>query len=55
LPVASASTTTQREPVDPAPSREGYSTLRWATRYPEKVPLVNGEFEWIACNMADID
>jgi hypothetical protein len=27
----------------------------WAARYPEDVPLVNGEFEWIACNMADLD
>ncbi len=27
----------------------------WAARYPEEVPLVNGEFEWIACNMADLD
>lgn len=27
----------------------------WAARYPEEVPLVNGEFEWIACNMPDLD
>lgn len=27
----------------------------WAARYSEEVPLVNGEFEWIACNMADLD
>lgn len=27
----------------------------WAARYPEEVPLVNGEVEWIACNMADLD
>jgi hypothetical protein len=27
----------------------------WAARYPEEVPLVNDEFEWIASNMADLD
>ncbi len=27
----------------------------WAARYPDEVPLVNGEVEWIACNMADLD
>jgi hypothetical protein len=27
----------------------------WVARYPEEVPLVNGEVEWIACNMADLD
>lgn len=27
----------------------------WAARYPEEVPLVNGELEWIACNSADFD
>jgi hypothetical protein len=26
----------------------------WAARYPEEVPLVNGEFEWIALGSADV-
>lgn len=29
--------------------------LAWATHYPEEVPIVNGEFEWIALGMADLD
>lgn len=40
-------------------SRHGGFTRRersvWAARYLEEVPLVNGELEWIACNMADLD
>lgn len=40
-------------------SRHGGFTRweRWvsAARYPEEVPLVNGEVERIACNMADLD
>jgi hypothetical protein len=27
----------------------------WAQRYPEDVPLVNGEIEWIALSLADLD
>lgn len=27
----------------------------WAARYPEEVPLVNGEYEWIALLSADRD
>jgi hypothetical protein len=27
----------------------------WAARFPDEVPLLNGEFEWIAANMADLD
>jgi hypothetical protein len=27
----------------------------WAGRYPEEVPLVNGELEWIALSVADLD
>lgn len=27
----------------------------WACHYPEEVPIVNGEFEWIALSMADLD
>jgi hypothetical protein len=27
----------------------------WAARFPEEVPLVNGEFEWIALASADLD
>lgn len=27
----------------------------WAARFPEEIPLINGEFEWIAANMADLD
>lgn len=28
---------------------------RWACRYPEEVPTVNGEVEWIALRSADLD
>lgn len=28
---------------------------RWACRYPEEVPTVNGEVEWIALGSADLD
>lgn len=27
----------------------------WAGRYPEEVPLVNGELEWLALGSADLD
>jgi hypothetical protein len=27
----------------------------WAARFPQQVPLVNGEFEWIAFSLADLD
>jgi len=27
----------------------------WAARYPDEPPLVNGEFAWIACTLADLD
>lgn len=27
----------------------------WAGRYPDEVPIVNGEFEWIALTLADLD
>jgi hypothetical protein len=27
----------------------------WASRFPEQVPLLNGEFEWIALGLADLD
>jgi hypothetical protein len=27
----------------------------WAARFPDEVPLVNGEFEWIALASADVD
>jgi hypothetical protein len=32
----------------------GERTL-WAANYPEEVPLVNDEFEWIALGLADLD
>lgn len=28
---------------------------RWACRYPDEVPTVNGEIEWIALTSADLD
>jgi hypothetical protein len=28
---------------------------RWACRYPDEVPTVNGEIEWIALSSADLD
>lgn len=28
---------------------------RWACRYPDEVPMVNGEVEWIALGSADLD
>ena len=27
----------------------------WAARYPQEAPLVNGEYEWIALGLADLD
>lgn len=40
-------------------SRDGGFTrqerARWACRYPEEVPTVNGEIEWIALGSADLD
>ena len=27
----------------------------WAASYPQEVPLVNDEFEWIALGLADLD
>lgn len=27
----------------------------WAARYPNEVPLVNGELAWIALDLADLD
>jgi hypothetical protein len=27
----------------------------WAARYPEEVPIVNDELEWIALGLADLD
>jgi hypothetical protein len=29
--------------------------MLWAANYPDEVTTVNGEFEWIALNMADLD
>jgi hypothetical protein len=27
----------------------------WGARYPDEVPTVNGEFEWIGLSLADLD
>ena len=27
----------------------------WAGRFPDEVPLINGEVEWIALRLADLD
>jgi hypothetical protein len=27
----------------------------WAARFPEQVPIVNDELEWIAVGLADLD
>jgi hypothetical protein len=27
----------------------------WARTYPDEVPLINGEVEWIALRLADLD
>lgn len=27
----------------------------WAARYPEEVPMVNGEFAWIGLRLADLE
>jgi len=27
----------------------------WAARYPDEIPLINDEFEWIARNLVDIE
>lgn len=29
--------------------------VTWAARYPEEVPTVNGEVEWIGLMLADLD
>jgi hypothetical protein len=29
--------------------------MLWAANFPDEVPTVNGEFEWIALGMADLD
>ncbi len=40
-------------------SRHGGFTRRersiWAALFTDEVPLVNGEFEWIAADLADLD
>jgi hypothetical protein len=40
-------------------SRDGSFThaerALWAAHYPEEVPLVNDELEWIALSLADLD
>jgi hypothetical protein len=33
----------------------GAERTLWAARYPQEVPLVNDEIEWIALAMADLD
>jgi hypothetical protein len=42
-----------------AASRRGSFSRRerliWASSFPDEVPLVNGEFEWIALGGADLD
>jgi hypothetical protein len=39
--------------------RTGHFTVRgrwlWARHFPEEVPVVNGELEWIALGLADLD
>jgi hypothetical protein len=27
----------------------------WAARFPDEVPLINGEYEWIALSLAELD
>jgi hypothetical protein len=27
----------------------------WACRYPDEVPIINGEFEWLVLGSADLD
>ena len=27
----------------------------WAAHFPDEIPTVNGEVEWIACRLADLD
>lgn len=41
-----------------AASRAGFTPHEravWASRYPDEVPLLNGEYEWIALGSADLD
>jgi hypothetical protein len=33
----------------------GAELFAWAARYPEEVPLVNGELPWIGLRLADLD
>jgi hypothetical protein len=41
-----------------AAMRRGELTLEelaaWSARHPEQVPMVNGEFEWIAIRMPEV-
>jgi hypothetical protein len=34
---------------------DSHECMIWAARFPEEAPLVNGELEWIARDMADLD
>jgi len=34
---------------------ERWQRTLWAARYPEEAPLVNGEYEWMAIRLADLD
>jgi hypothetical protein len=36
-------------------SFERWQLILWAARYPEEAPLVNGEYEWVATRLADLD
>lgn len=34
---------------------ERWQRTLWAAHYPEEAPLVNGEYEWVATRLADLD
>ena len=39
----------------PNPIRNVSDTALWVATYPDEAPLVNGELEWIALGLADLD
>jgi hypothetical protein len=34
---------------------KAWERLVWAAHYPDEVPLINDEFEWIALRQVDVD
>jgi hypothetical protein len=60
---APASSPTRIDSMGPEGRRAAFENGRltreeltaWAARYPEEIPLVNGELPWIVASLADLD